>query len=294
MSSTKAVQLKEEGNKYFQAGDYIGAEGLYSKAIIADPTNPLLYTNRAMSRLRLSLWDSVISDSLESISLLPENMKGYYYLAQAQIALHHPNEALQSALQAHEFCVRANDKSITAITALVLRCKKEKWEIREKMRLRGRNTLLEELLQLLDNKKEQEIQDQVSAHGKDGHDERNEDKELREEYEEKQKEIEKEHDDKVEELRRVFEKAGSIGEDGKRRKVPDWCVDDISFGVMLDPVVTKTGQSYDRSSILEHLKRSSTDPLTREPLSVEDLRPNLGLKAACAEFLEEEGWAVDW
>jgi hypothetical protein len=32
MSSAKAVQLKEEGNKYFQAGDYIGAEGLYSKA----------------------------------------------------------------------------------------------------------------------------------------------------------------------------------------------------------------------------------------------------------------------
>jgi hypothetical protein len=43
---------------------------------------------------------------------------------------------------------------------------------------------------------------------------------------------------------------------------------------------------------MEHLKRSPTDPLTREPLRVEDLRPNLALKAACEEFLEENGWAL--
>jgi len=45
---------------------------------------------------------------------------------------------------------------------------------------------------------------------------------------------------------------------------------------------------------MEHLKRSPTDPLTREPLKVEDLRPNLALKEACEAFLEENGWAVDW
>lgn len=45
---------------------------------------------------------------------------------------------------------------------------------------------------------------------------------------------------------------------------------------------------------MEHLKRSHTDPLTREPLRPEDLRPNLALKQACEEFLEANGWAVDW
>lgn len=63
---------------------------------------------------------------------------------------------------------------------------------------------------------------------------------------------------------------------------------------MLDPVVTMTGNSYDRTTILEHLRRSETDPLTREPLRREDLRPNLALKQASAEFLEANGWAVDW
>lgn len=45
---------------------------------------------------------------------------------------------------------------------------------------------------------------------------------------------------------------------------------------------------------MEHLRRSQTDPLTREPLLAKDLRPNLNLKEACEEFLKENGWAVDW
>lgn len=57
---------------------------------------------------------------------------------------------------------------------------------------------------------------------------------------------------------------------------------------------TKHGHSYDRVTLLDHLKRSPTDPLTREPLTEKDLRPNLALKAACESFLKENGWAVDW
>ena len=45
---------------------------------------------------------------------------------------------------------------------------------------------------------------------------------------------------------------------------------------------------------MEHLRRHPSDPLTREPLFPTELRPNLGLKQACEEFLEENGWAVDW
>ncbi|KAI9678448.1 MAG: hypothetical protein M1829_002046 [Trizodia sp. TS-e1964] len=63
---------------------------------------------------------------------------------------------------------------------------------------------------------------------------------------------------------------------------------------MHDPVVTIHGHSYDRATLVEHLRNSPTDPLTREPLRVQDLRPNLALKQACNEFIEENGWAVDW
>lgn len=45
---------------------------------------------------------------------------------------------------------------------------------------------------------------------------------------------------------------------------------------------------------MEHLRRHPSDPLTRESLTISELRPNLDLKQACEEFLEKNGWAVDW
>ena len=77
--------------------------------------------------------------------------------------------------------------------------------------------------------------------------------------------------------------------------MPDYLIDDISFEIMHDPVVTKHGHSYERATIIEHLKRNPVDPLTREPLSVGDLRSNLALRKACDEFWENNsGWAYDW
>jgi STIP1 family protein 1 len=77
--------------------------------------------------------------------------------------------------------------------------------------------------------------------------------------------------------------------------VPDYLIDGITFEIMVDPVVTKNGRSYDRATLIEHLKRSPTDPLTREPLSISELRPNIALKEACTEFLEgNSGWVYDW
>lgn len=79
-----------------------------------------------------------------------------------------------------------------------------------------------------------------------------------------------------------------------KQQIPDYMIDNISFEVMHDPVTTKNGQSYDKATILEHLRRSETDPMTRQPLRHSDLRPNLALKQACEEFLENNGWVVDW
>lgn len=75
----------------------------------------------------------------------------------------------------------------------------------------------------------------------------------------------------------------------------DWLAQ-ITFEPMHDPVMTRNGHSYERATIYEHLKRSKTDPLTREPLTVDELRPNFGLKAACDEFWESgaSDWIIDW
>lgn len=270
--SDRALLLKEEGNRHFQEGDYAGADALYSKAIIADPSNPALYTNRSMARLKLDMWDSVTSDCKACLELAPNNMKGHYYLAQAELALKAYDDAVNHAKRAHEICIENNDKSISAVTALVLRCKKERWEDRERRRIREGVQLETQVLSLMEAERDRELKD-----SKD---------------ESERKEIFGDWEAKLGQLRETFERARNESE--KRREVPDWVIDDITFGIMVDPVITKTGRSYERASLLEHLRRQSTDPITREKLTPADLRPNMNLRQACEEFLDKNGWAVDW
>jgi STIP1 homology and U-box containing protein 1 len=239
----KALECKEQGNAYFQRGDYTNAEASYTKAYIFfpflhptycltniklacsisyDPTNPLLHTNLAMALLKLSLWARVISASLASITLLPENMKAYFYLAQAQIALHNSAEAVKSARKAHELCVGEIEgggkggASLGVITGLVLRCLKEDWERREEERIRGLEGTLEGVVGCLERERDGRIarldDDSVGV----------------------VEAIRKEYEMRTEEVRAAFEVAGKTE---RRREVPDWAVDDITFGVMVDPVV---------------------------------------------------------
>jgi STIP1 family protein 1 len=154
-------------------------------------------------------------------------MKAYFQLAQAQIALHNPEEALESAKMAHKLCIDEvvsggkGGSSIGPITELVLRCKKERWEVREEERIRRRGGLLRELIRGLERDREAHIS-VLRGEGA-----------LDDEIEG----VNRKYQGKIEEVKRTFELAGTMGEQGKRRKVPDWCLDDITFSVMLDPVV---------------------------------------------------------
>ncbi|EGO59340.1 hypothetical protein NEUTE1DRAFT_99516 [Neurospora tetrasperma FGSC 2508] len=279
MSGQSSLALKEEGNRHFQKGDYVAAEALYTKAqppffkthrILADPTNPLLYTNRAMARLKMSRWDSVIEDCEECLRLSSST---------THLPLKNYDQAVAYALEAHKICADTHDKSLAAVTSQVLKCKKERWEHREKLRKREEQELEGEVVEML----RREMDGLLKTTSSSGEDE----------DEEGRKETEKMYEEKIERIRAVFERARDK-ENQRRPNPPDWAIDDISFQVMVDPVMTKTGKSYERASIEEHLRRSETDPLTRTPLTIKDLLPNIDLKHACEEFLNENGWAVDW
>ncbi|KAL8767066.1 MAG: hypothetical protein Q9194_006091, partial [Teloschistes cf. exilis] len=193
--SARANTLKEEGNRHFQDGDYKSAEVLYGKAIQQDSRNPKLFTNRAMTRIKLQSWESCIDDCLHSIELDRNNMKGYYYLAQAQLALNHPNEALESAQTAYQQCLETESSSTRNASQLVLQAKKEKWEAKERERIRKRSELLAELEHGLQRMKEFELGNVEFRH-KD----RGDSTELREE----RQEVEDISRQKIEELRSIF------------------------------------------------------------------------------------------
>ncbi|KAI3316678.1 U-box-domain-containing protein [Xylariaceae sp. AK1471] len=286
----KAGKLKDDGNQHFTRQDYVGAESLYSKApvfdssplvadfvffsrsIIADDTNPSLYTNRAMARVKLGLYDSAISDCHTCLKLSGTNMKAYFILSQCLLALHDFDGAVDSALQAHRLGSETNDKSLSQLTNQVLQCKTERWEHQEKKRSREGQELQGQVIELM----MRERGDNMALCTND--------------FERKQ--VMEEWDQKINLLEVTFEKARDATE--KRRNIPSWALDDITFNIMVDPVITKTGRSYERAAILEALRRNPIDPVTREPLHASELRPNIGLRKACEEFLEENGWAADW
>jgi tetratricopeptide (TPR) repeat protein len=58
----------------------------------------------------------------------------------------------------------------------------------------------------------------------------------------------------------------------------------ISLDMMEDPVVTPSGHSFEREALEEWIDNGGEDPLTRQPLSRADLRPNIALRDAIEEW----------
>lgn len=161
----------------FQEGDYIRAEGFYTKAyvyyasslpsgalglciphrIIHDSTNPAYFTNRALSRLKLSLWETVITDCHRALDLLPTSLKAYTYLGQAQLALDRPNEALSSSRQAYKLAIAQNSRSAATIAGTVLQAKKRRWEVSEERRILEQNSLLNNMVEMLKEEGERQV-----------------------------------------------------------------------------------------------------------------------------------------
>lgn len=168
----------------------------------------------------------------------------------------------------------------------MLKCKKARFAAHDRDRLRRQGDLRAELEDALERRRQLEL-DEVARRLHSG--------------EAGQVAAAEWHDEvaasfarKTAELRSVFAVADPANH--RPREIPDHLIDMITFEPMHDPVMTRNGHSYERATIYEHLKRTPADPLTREPLTVDELRPNFGLKAACDEFWEggASDWVIDW
>lgn len=164
-------------------------------------------------------------------------MKAYYNIAQAYHALRDYDSALKAAEMAREHCIKdmpiggkglvGSGKSLPLILELGLRCRKEGWEKKEERRRRDRGYLLGEVTGLMRREMEKEGGRKEGYDGEGNGDAMDIDtKEITEEWEKK-----------IEEVERVFRLVETQGKEGRRREMPDWAIDGISFNVMIDPVV---------------------------------------------------------
>ena len=82
-----SLALKNEGNAALARGRYAEAISCYSRALEADPSSPVLYSNRAMAHIKAESYGLAIADAEASIRLDASYIKAYYRRGSANFAL---------------------------------------------------------------------------------------------------------------------------------------------------------------------------------------------------------------
>ena len=67
---TQAAELKDQGNKAFQAKDYGTAVDLFTRAIQLDPQNHVLFSNRSGANAGKKQWAAALGDAEAVCSFL--------------------------------------------------------------------------------------------------------------------------------------------------------------------------------------------------------------------------------
>ena len=83
---------------------------------------------------------------------------------------------------------------------------------------------------------------------------------------------------------------GSCGKDQNRLgddEMPQEFYDCITCEVMLEPVITSDGHSYDRNSIARWLEKRDTSPITGEKLAQKKLTLNHSLRSSILAFADD-------
>jgi ubiquitin conjugation factor E4 B len=95
----------------------------------------------------------------------------------------------------------------------------------------------------------------------------------------------------------AFESLPDLVEDALRRvnqdealmsDAPDEFLDEILSSYMKEPVVLPSGHYVDRSTITQHLLNDSIDPFSREPMTIDDVKPAVDLQARMTAWLAEK------
>lgn len=258
MDAAQALALKERGNLCFKKGMFESAVELYTMAIECDSSCAVYYTNRALCYKKMGKWSLVLDDSKEATQLQKDNVKAYFLMGEALLHLNELEEGLKYLLKARALSTAATTMS-QEIDDAIHNGNKMLFSRKKEERSKERADLASFLRTSLET---------LYTNGTVPHSEF----ELR-----------------MQQLDRVFEEAEQTT---RPFEVPNCLSCSISMAIMNDPVITPSGITYEKSLLLEHLRRNGHfDPITRKPCPPDALVPNYGIKEAIKWFLGKYPWA---
>lgn len=123
-----ALAFKQAGNDLFKKGNFAEAITEYSKAIEAQPTNHIYYSNRSAAHFAAKDFPAALADAQEDVKLNPMWSKGHKRVVHSLVALDRLDEAVAAAKSAVDTVGKDEFNVVkTAMNALVFRKLKGKW-----------------------------------------------------------------------------------------------------------------------------------------------------------------------
>ncbi|XP_072337851.1 E3 ubiquitin-protein ligase CHIP isoform X1 [Scyliorhinus torazame] len=299
--SLTAQELKEQGNRLFLSRKYQEAAASYSKAIVRkelkrrecpccwwrsnrNPSVAVYYTNRALCYVKMQQFDKAVSDCKHALELDSQSVKAHFFLGQCQLEMENYDEAIGNLQRAYNLAKEQRLNFGDDIPSALRMAKKKRWNSIEDKRIQQENDLHDYLTKLILSEKEREMEQCKRKHCEENMDDCRTQMEIAK--------IEAKHDKYMNEMDDLF---SQVDEKRKKRDIPDYLCGKISFELMREPCITPSGITYDRKDIEEHLQRvGHFDPVTRSPLTQEQLIPNLAMKEVIDAFISENGWVEEY
>ncbi|KAI6191293.1 RING-type E3 ubiquitin transferase [Aphelenchoides bicaudatus] len=274
-----AAEFKEAGNRCFGEHKYEEAINWYSKALELK-ADPAYYTNRSLCYIKLKDYTKAAADCRTAIELDSRNVKANFFLGKILFYQNQFDESLVMLTRAQDSVSSQKLNYGDEITAFIRQVRKERFRIEEDKRISQEIELQSYLNELIDRDITQRV-DQLLNKAEQTNDESIADK---------IEEIKQDGSNKREEVNSMF---AQLDERRQRRDIPDYLCGRISFELLKDPVITPSGITYDRANIKEHLSKvGHFDPVTRAPLTADQLIPNLIMKEVLDDFQSQNPWAL--
>ncbi|TYZ59363.1 hypothetical protein PybrP1_002916 [[Pythium] brassicae (nom. inval.)] len=266
----RAELLKLKGNQCFQKGKLNAAIDMYTEAIVLNPTQSTYYSNRALCHSKLEHWASCRDDCVQALKCDALNAKASYLLGSSHVHLRCFDEAFEAFRKALASAEKTSKSKAFQheIVVELRRAKKTQWQYNQTVSITHHEAMKAQLAELF-----RAAQPPLAVPGGPG----------------------TAAGPELDALMAYMESLAVKHErDLYPGEIPEYFVCPVSMEIMVDPVTTPNGISYERKCLEEHLRKNGpVDPLTRKQLTFEMLRPNTSLRAAIQDFLEKNPWAFE-
>ncbi|KAL2630393.1 hypothetical protein R1flu_015079 [Riccia fluitans] len=298
----QAELLKDQGNMYFKKERLGAAIDAYTEAITLCPVVPTYWTNRALCHRKRNEWERVEADCRKALELDKDSVKAHYMLGLALLQSKQHGEAIKQLEKALELGRggKPGTYMVEEIWQELAKARYSDWQqaalIREQ-RQQELKYLCERLLKqdfekrlaLANESTAPKQQKPVEIDGVIHLDDEDEAASEDGKSGNSRKDLTANHEIHLATLKDVFDKAGTPDQPVE---VPDHLCCKITMDIFRDPVITPSGVTYERATLVEHLRKvGKFDPLTRTSLTADQIIPNLAMKEAVEAYLDDHGWA---